>query len=349
LRGLVVKRPSSVAVLGGTDSGKTTFCIMLANHAVRARLRVALIDGDIGQAELGAPTTVSMAFIKEQTIDLFPLTAGKAYFVGTTTPSVLPGRLIDDLEKLQRAAAEKGADLVVLNTDGWVEGLAAIEHKAGIINRLRPDVCIMLQSSQELQGLAEAVGRTGCQTIMLPVPPSIKKRSREERRELRQLRYRKALKGLACRTMRLGQVRLEAAAIGGGIPLAQGRIDELAALLGSPVLYGEQEATGLTVVVDEHGLHAKRQAPLPAESAPAVRIVPAGVERGLIAGLLGKHDELLALGIIEEIDYVRGVVKVLTGYRAPVDAIQVGQVRLDRDCRELAQYASSPLAGYTPR
>jgi len=334
LRELVAERAPSVAVLGGTDSGKTTFCTMLANAALRAGLGAAFIDGDVGQAELAAPTTVSMILLRKQVTDLFPLTPDEACFVGATSPAALPGRLIEALEKLYHAA-EKRAGLIVLNLDGWVEGPAAVEHKTEVISRLRPQVCVVLQPSSDLYDLTEVIGRIGCKVLTLPVPPLIRKRSREERRRLRQLGYRKELGGSSCRTIRLGQIRLTGAIFGGGAPLAQGRLEQLSTLLGRRVLYGEEQATGLTVVVDEHRSSAQRPEPPPAESAPEARMMPAGFERGLLAGLLGRRGQLLSLGLIEEIDYTRGVIRVLTRYKGPIDAIELGQVRLDRDCREL--------------
>ena len=46
---------NTVLILGGVDSGKNGFCIYLANSALRKSRRVAVIDCDLGQSDLGPP------------------------------------------------------------------------------------------------------------------------------------------------------------------------------------------------------------------------------------------------------------------------------------------------------
>ncbi|MEM3045786.1 MAG: hypothetical protein QW057_01735, partial [Candidatus Bathyarchaeia archaeon] len=199
----------------------------------------------------------------------------------------------------------------------------------------RPQVCVMLQPPGDLHGLVEALKPLGCQVLALPVPPSIRKRSSEERRKLRQLGYRKELKGSTRRTLQLDEVRFLGGAFTGGTPLGQERVEGLSELLGRRVLYGEETVNGVTVVADEHKPSPRDQPGPSAGSTANVKVVPVGFERGLIAGLLAKNGQLLSLGIVEELNYAGRAVRVLTPYRGPVDTVELGQVRLDRCCREL--------------
>ena len=54
-------RPGRVFVLGGVDSGKTTFTTRLAQAGLDAGLQVAVVDADLGQSTYGPPGRVRSA------------------------------------------------------------------------------------------------------------------------------------------------------------------------------------------------------------------------------------------------------------------------------------------------
>ena len=56
-------------ILGRADSGKTGFLTLLVNRAVGKGLRVAVIDGDLGQSDIGPPGSVSLDFVEEHVMD----------------------------------------------------------------------------------------------------------------------------------------------------------------------------------------------------------------------------------------------------------------------------------------
>ncbi len=58
-------------VLGGVDTGKTTFSRRLARAGLEAGQTVAMVDADVGQSTLGAPGTVALKIVKE-TADVEP-------------------------------------------------------------------------------------------------------------------------------------------------------------------------------------------------------------------------------------------------------------------------------------
>ena len=59
----IVERGGMAVVLGAPDTGKSSFCRMAAEVAVRAGRRVADLDADIGQTTVGPPGTVGLKFI----------------------------------------------------------------------------------------------------------------------------------------------------------------------------------------------------------------------------------------------------------------------------------------------
>ncbi|MGC8973282.1 MAG: Clp1/GlmU family protein, partial [Thermoproteus sp.] len=50
-------------VIGAIDVGKSTMTAVLANKALSRGLRVAVIDADVGQNDIGPPTTISASRI----------------------------------------------------------------------------------------------------------------------------------------------------------------------------------------------------------------------------------------------------------------------------------------------
>ncbi|MDQ4095125.1 MAG: hypothetical protein M3174_02835, partial [Actinomycetota bacterium] len=58
----LLRDPGIVFLLGGIDSGKTTFGIELLRRASAAGIRSALVDADIQTSTVGPPTTVGLKF-----------------------------------------------------------------------------------------------------------------------------------------------------------------------------------------------------------------------------------------------------------------------------------------------
>jgi len=89
------KKPAIAMVMGKADSGKTSFCTYLINNLVSAKQKVAIIDGDLGQSDIGPPCTVAYAFITTPLTELYELKAENAFFVGVTSPSEAVSKTIE--------------------------------------------------------------------------------------------------------------------------------------------------------------------------------------------------------------------------------------------------------------
>jgi polynucleotide 5'-hydroxyl-kinase GRC3/NOL9 len=47
------RRPLVVMVVGAVDTGKTTFCTCLARALFERGMKVAVVDADLGQSDIG--------------------------------------------------------------------------------------------------------------------------------------------------------------------------------------------------------------------------------------------------------------------------------------------------------
>jgi polynucleotide 5'-hydroxyl-kinase GRC3/NOL9 len=185
------KKPAIAMVLGKVDSGKTSFCTYLMNRLINEKQKVAILDGDLGQSDIGPPCTVAYVFVSKPVTDLCGLKAENAFFVGATSPSKALNKAIKGITLLKAEILGKAADLVVVNTDGWVEGEEAVKYKSRLADELNPDVIFCIQQKDELAPLLITLEKFRKTTIESPL--NAKQRSREKRRNLRELGYIKYL------------------------------------------------------------------------------------------------------------------------------------------------------------
>jgi len=175
-------------VIGDIDTGKSTFCTYLTNLTVRSGMGVWVLDADIGQSDLGPPTTISLGHANEYLTNLSSIKAGRMFFVGYTSPSRVTEKVIFGIRKL---ASHASPPPLVINTDGWVASDQATNYKVKMINELAPNIVVGIERVHEIDGILDSVNAT---SIRIQPPEFIKPRSREQRKRLRENGYWRFLK-----------------------------------------------------------------------------------------------------------------------------------------------------------
>ncbi len=186
-------RPGRVFVLGGVDSGKTTFTKRLARAGLEAGQVVAVVDADLGQSTIGPPTTVGLKLIRESA-DLEDGTPDAMAFVGGISPRghVLP--LVTGTSKLVMRAIEMGARLIIVDTSGLIDGVAGQVLKLTKAELCRPHNAVALARGGELEPIVGVLERfLSLDVRALAVHPEIRERSVEERTTHRETRLGAAL------------------------------------------------------------------------------------------------------------------------------------------------------------
>lgn len=199
--------PQTAVVLGGIDVGKTTFTVFLANRALLEGLRVSVVDGDVGQSDLGPPCTLGSAQLTTPVFDLFFVQPERLEFAGSTTPSKVRGKLLEVLKRMCRAERQRSR-LVILNTDGWISGEEAENYKVELARAVEATTVLGLQAEGELEPILRRLEEEGFSTVRLPASPKVRVRSRSERRDLRWQAYTKYFSAATLRSLSLEQVRL---------------------------------------------------------------------------------------------------------------------------------------------
>ena len=184
--------PSRVLVVGPVEAGKTSYTALLANRALAHSIAPAIVDADIGQADIGPPGFVSLATPQSWVEWLRHLEPREMRFVGSIEPGPVAGRLVAAVAGAAAAAPAYGAGFVVVDTDGWVEGMQALELKADLAWAARADFVVVL-GSEELAGYMRRA--TQATVYSLPSPGVKAARDRGDRRALRAENYRRFLEG----------------------------------------------------------------------------------------------------------------------------------------------------------
>jgi polynucleotide 5'-hydroxyl-kinase GRC3/NOL9 len=128
-----------VAVIGPTDVGKSTLCVYLVNRLLGQKMFI--IDADVGQADLGPPTTIGRAASKNSITSLTELVPDARIFIGDTSPGQVKEKLIDGIQRLSTGTEDA---LTIINTDGWIADPEAIQYKIDLITQTKPDLVIAL-------------------------------------------------------------------------------------------------------------------------------------------------------------------------------------------------------------
>jgi polynucleotide 5'-hydroxyl-kinase GRC3/NOL9 len=331
---LSLNKPVTVMVIGGMDSGKTSFCTFLANEAVMKKWRTSVIDADLGQSDVGPPSTVGFNFVTGPVKDLFDIDAQDAVFVGSTSPSGAINKVIEGLTQLKDRVMEAGVDFLVINTDGWVEGEEAAAYKVRLAEKVGPSAVVGMQRGNELTAILNALHDV--KVFVIDSPQLIQPRSREKRKLLRELSYKKYLKRAKMHSLSLNWVKVKDSLFGAGGPLPHKRLETLTNLLGTRPIYSEETVTAILVVLSKSKAVTEEQIEAVEEYfGKRVKVIRDGEEEGLLVGLKDEEDNFLGIGILHGVDYKRRVLKVYTPVSEKVSMLCFGQIKLDKNCREI--------------
>lgn len=331
---LSLKKPVTVVVIGGVDSGKTSFCTFLANGALRKKWKTCIIDADLGQSDVGPPSTIGFNYITEPVKDLFEIKAEDAYFVGLTSPSGAVNKVIEGLTKLKSKVMTANVDFLIINTDGWIDGEDAAQYKIRLAEKFSPSVVVGIRQGDELTPILPALKET--KVLVIDSPQLVQRRNREKRKILRELSYKKYLKQAKVQSFALSWVKVEDSLLGAGSLLSPGHMEKIRNLVGTKPIYSEETLTTIFIVLRKNQSVTEEQVKEIEESfGKKVKVIREGEEEGLLVGLQDERGKFLGIGILCGVDYKRRFLKVYTPINENVSTIRFGQIKLDENGREI--------------
>ncbi|MGH2748222.1 MAG: Clp1/GlmU family protein [Actinomycetota bacterium] len=188
----MLKNPGTVLLLGGIDTGKTTFAIELLRRAAQSGIPAAFVDADIGQPTVGPPTTIGLklcAEINELTAETMR-EADLLSFVGSISPRghLLP--LVTGTSRLTSEAKSAGCRLIVVDTTGYVSGIYGQMLKFHKMNLINPEFVIAFERGGELEPVVGLASRfTPAEVLEVGVSPQVVPRTVDERTAFREQKF----------------------------------------------------------------------------------------------------------------------------------------------------------------
>lgn len=334
----IVARPGTVMILGAVDTGKSTLtrATLLALH--QAGRLVAWVDSDVGQSDLGPPTTIAMAMVRLSTDLTKSISPDAMRFVGAVSPSGHLLQIIAGVHRMVHLARQRGAEAIVINTTGMVHGGPARALKRHLVDLIAPDYILALQKHQEIEHLLRPIEHFPVHIYRLPLSARARAWSREARREIRQQHFRSYFQRATLHAFALTEVSVQNTFFGSGRALSEVERADASSTLDTDVVYGEWCSDGLFLVVG--GVFRAHHLPLLKEifGIGRIHIIPISDFEHRLVGLCDAHNDLLALGLVEHVEWTRGVLHILAPRmdRQRITVIQFGSMRVYRDGREYA-------------
>ncbi len=328
--------PLTVVVLGPIDSGKTSLCTFLTNKLLSQKRKVAVLDGDLGQSDIGPPCTVAYAFVSRPVTDLFNLQARNAVFVGVTSPEKAVDNVLEGLSSLRKEILDNKPDVLIINTDGWVDGEGAAQYKVRLVEAVKPDLILCIQQNGELAHLLDSLKEF--KKIVVNVPPVVGQRNREKRKDLRELGYMKYLRNAKIQSFPQGWLKIED---NDSFGLSQTRSNikeakKIYDILGMKPLHIVERQDKISIIIGKRRwINAENLKKIEETTKKKAVVIRKGEEEGLLTALYDADRKFLGIGLLQEIEYLRKAIKILTPVSEGIAVAAIGKVKLDKNMKEI--------------
>ena len=333
--GKIADSDGTVLIIGGADTGKTTFGSLLSREAATNGRPIAMIDADLGQSEIGPPACVGLGIVApSQSMSETELT--ELEFVGSTTPR---GRMLEHVTAVRRMAdiaARLNPHLVIVDTTGFIQGSPAQRLKHAKAELLSPNHIVGLQRMGELEHILRGI--SGAESVCihrLSVPAVISRKSPGFRSQRRAARFSQYFQKAEQRAVSFDQAAFTHTWLNSGTPFPPHVLKFISDSAGTPVPHAEQAGRFLGIVAAQQPTR-NLSVILEHFKPESVSITPEFRFRGLLLGL-SDSARLLGLGIVDRIDFQRRRLELSTPVRsiANVSRVHFGAIRIDLDGREL--------------
>jgi polynucleotide 5'-kinase involved in rRNA processing len=138
-----------IVVIGASDAGKTTLVTRLAGELASRGGPLAVVDADVGQSEIGPPTTVGLGRVTGPLDRLSDATLVALQFVGVSSPARDIRGVVDATRRMAERARAEGLDRVLVDTSGLVAGWPGRLLKERKIAAVDPDLLLVLERADE--------------------------------------------------------------------------------------------------------------------------------------------------------------------------------------------------------
>jgi polynucleotide 5'-hydroxyl-kinase GRC3/NOL9 len=341
-----------IMVLGGLDTGKNTLITYLSNKLLQAGFKVAIVDADMGQSEIGPPTTMAIAYLKNSIFELLEAEPDSIFFVGSTSPAYVVGRVLKGAEELMNHFdSTRGKGDMIINMPGWISGQGAVQFISQMISKTNTNHLVSLQRENEAEEILKEVA-SRVELTRLTVSPYAKPRDREERKFLRETSYRKYFVGSKEFTIRYGEIDLSPLFSSQGEEVPLNVRKEVENIVKNRVLYCEEGLFSINAIVmgqidakaeilaepDDEEWDNETEAIERNESSlqKEIRVIPINGLSNVIVALLDKNRQFVSLGILKNLNFQAK--RITIGARSKpseLSWVEVGKVKITQQGHEI--------------
>ncbi len=323
----IANDPGVVMLLGAPDRGKTSWCLRLANELVRMGRRVALVDADIGQSDLGPPATMAMSHVGQELAAWQELRPQASFFVGTTSPPGAEGWCVAGVTRMVQAA-RKGSDVVLVDTTGLVSGPHGRHLKGAKLEALLPRHVVAVEQQHELAVLLKGWPVPPERVWRVPSPRGMKRRDALLRRELRQAAFKRYWHSAEARRLQVKGLGRWRTRWGSGTPLSARERETYQERYREELVYAEENDQGIWAVTK--AVHKPRRT-------PGVFWAQGSSFCNLLVAVVGEDPDAITVGTLEEVNWDTGEVALFSPPFDDLTGLIFGFMRVDRSGRELGR------------
>ena len=362
----IVRQARVIVLLGDKDTGKSTLARILANELYRQGRMVGILDADVGQSDVGPPTTIGFGCVTQEIEQFQDVVVQQLYFVGALTPRGHILTAVLGARKMLDFALKYGCDHVIVNTTGFIRGLGGHLLKTRKLESLAPDLILCLQRQQECEHLLKAFAPFDFPQILRLTPdPACRSRSMVERQKNRTQKLQQtfaAAQEIECALDQL--IILDETAFFAGQPCTPDEWQRVTACLSAPPvtapsagiaastlpLWGERLDADLHLVT-ARPLDYQQIAALKAACAPVdyvTALTPTDFTNVLV-GVLNSQRVCCGLGLLRALNFADGKLSLLTAVPAgEIVGLQMSRCQISADDLKLILQpatVANPLVG----
>lgn len=334
----IVKSNQTVIVIGTTDSGKSTFCQYLIDSACMAGLRVGFVDTDVGQSQIGPPTTIGMKIYEHienqtdekpsgetqsvsQTTSLEnPIseksqhcidTSDSLYFVGDTSPHrsllyVLSGTrlMVEDTHK-------RKVDFVLIDTSGYLHVSLGWQLKQQKIELIRPQHIVCIGRKTEFEQIVGYNDNFNHVNIHYLLPhKETKTKSRIERKNNRNEKFAAYFKDTTIQQVSFDQIRAVRTLFFNGRIANQKELQILTDLADSEIAYAEWGHRSLKIITQTILTEISTNKIKNHLSLLRLHIQEPNFLDNILVGMLDEDGKTIGLGVIISMDLQNQILNI---------------------------------------
>ena len=340
----ILKDRGTVLVLGATDTGKSICTLLFAKFWVKHGRKVGIVDVDMGQSDLGPPTTIGMVLINKPIKNLAEVSADTLYFVGSTSPLNYFLPTICGTKKLVDEGKKKGAEIIIVDTTGLVKGNPGRTLKENMIDIISPSHIIALQREDELEHILKNINLTdGIVIHRLSPCTEVKRKTYFQRREAREKKFREYFRQSSSMKINLSNLNIKGTYYCSGVALDEEDISFLEKTLMAEIIYAEKMSEGIFIITKEESFkrlsgffHTKKRF-----NVEKLIITEEAKFKNLLVSLDDRQGFVVSLGIIQECDFKRKIFTVFAPLEekdlSKVFSLKFGAIQLGLDGKELGK------------